>query len=173
MNEAFRDIFTDKRKFFVVLMIVVPFIAYSTYYYAIIIKDAPFKSAEFEYLEFKKFKNGELREYINTKTGEYTFYTTKDSLVHHQITFSNASLHEMHMTMMDILFWNIETVSGDSTMKTLKKIPLYYVKAVYKHKSKTVWYQQYYFENMKLDNRMAQLIRTIEKEAGDTLDQPK
>lgn len=165
MNEAFRDVFTDKRKFFVVLMIVVPFLAYSGYYYYNIFKNAPFRGDQFEYVELKKFRNGSLRETINTKTGEYTYYNSKDSLIHQKINLSASTLHELHLKMMDILFWNIEHVSGDSTMQARKQVPLYYVKAVYDRKTQSVWWQQRYFDDQKLDDRMGELVRTIEEMA--------
>lgn len=169
MNEAFKDVLTDKRKLFVVFMIVVPFFVYSGYYYYNIFKNAPFRGDQFEYVELKKFRNGQLREYINTKSGEYNYYNSKDSLVHQHIDLTHESLHELHTKMMDILFWNIEPVSADTTFQHRKEVPIFMINAVYQRKSKKVWWQQHFFEDQKLDDRMAEMVRSIEGEATDAM----
>lgn len=169
MNEVFKDVFTDKRKLFVVLMIVFPFIVYSGYYYVNIFKNAPFRSDQFEYVELKKYRDGLVREYINTKTGEYNYYTSKDSLVHSHVNLSKSSLHDIHEKMMDILFWNIELVNADTTLQHRKEVPTYVVNAVYQRKSKKVWWQLHFYEDQKLDDRMSEIVRTIEGEATDAM----
>lgn len=170
MNEVFKDVLTDKRKLFVVLMIVVPFIVYSGNYYVHIFKNAPYRGDQFEYVELKKYRNGLLREYINTRTGEYTYYNGKDSLVHQHINLSAKQLHVLHTTFMDVIYWDIEPVNGDTTMQHRKEVPIYMVNAVYQRKSKKVWWQTHYYEDPKLDERMGEVVRSIEAGATEGIE---
>jgi len=157
-----RELYRDKRRLFVVLSIIVPFLAYCGYYYGMMVQNAPYRSDQFVYIEFKEFVHGHLREQLDTRAGKFTYYTKADSLTTKKVRFDHAALKELHFVMMDILFWNVRTISGDSTGRSSGAEPyLYYFKTVYERKTKVVWYQPHYYQDQKLDERMMQLVRTV------------
>lgn len=172
-QNPWNDILTDKRKLFVVFSIVVPFIVYCVYYYASIIRHAPFRYDQFQKLEYRTYRFGKVRSILNSETGEYSYYNRKDSLVHRHIVLTPAEMKEIHEKMRDILFWDMPKVSGDSTQKHRNDVLLVYIKADYKRASKTVWWQKNYFADLTLDGRMSELARFIDTQADEALTRAK
>ncbi len=166
-ENPWKDIFTDKRKLFVVFSIIVPFVVYSGYYYYTIIHHAPFRYDQFQSIEYRTFREGKPRTILLSTSGDYTYYTKKDSLIHTHINLTKAALKDIHETMRDIIFWDIPLIAGDTTQKHRTDVTLVYIKAVYQRASKTVWWQNNYFADRKLDERMNQLCKFIDQKAAE------
>lgn len=168
-QNPWKDIFTDKRKLFVVFSIIVPFIVYTVYYYSTIIGHAPYRYDQFKRFEFRTYRFGKPRTILVSQTGEFTFYNKKDSLVHAHVRLTAADLKDIHETLRDIIFWDMPTVAGDSTQKHRTDVTLVYLKVVYQRASKTVWWQDNYFADRKLDERMGQIVKYIDSRASEAL----
>ena len=69
------------KKIFLFLCIVVPFLLYSAYYYAHMIKNAPYKFSEFDHIRFEYGDGDTLMNQYDSRTGAYQYLTKDDSLV--------------------------------------------------------------------------------------------
>jgi len=168
-QNPWKDILKDPRKLFVIFSIVVPFIVYSVYYYATLISHAPYRYDQFMGFEYKTFRNGQMRTHINSKTGEFSYFNRKDSLIQTKIQISSSELKDIHEKLRDIIFWDIPLVAGDSTQKHRTDVLLVYLKVKYKRAEKTVWWQDNYFADRKLDERMAEISTYINSKASEAL----
>ena len=69
------------KKIYLLLTIVVPFIAYCFFYYRPIISNAPFRSDEFVSFQYKWGAGNDLPNSYDSKTGDFQYLNAKDSLV--------------------------------------------------------------------------------------------
>ncbi|ADY51799.1 hypothetical protein Pedsa_1231 [Pseudopedobacter saltans DSM 12145] len=151
---------SDKaKKIFLAITIIVPFVLYCTYYYGKMIKNAPYKFAEFEYLELKAGVGEKYEKSYNSKTQDYQFVTVSDSVINKKVKLSKDDLLYLHRKAAELGFW-------DWPAKMLGKkddSPRYYLEFVYQRKSKTIELDADFNENTRLKDAALQLIKTVEK----------
>src|SRR5258708_11761230 len=106
------------RKIFLILTVVVPFLAYCVYYYAGVFKNAPYKFTEFDSIVFQYGPGDSLINKYNSKTGEYQYVDAHDSLVKMNLHLPKSELLYLHRKAADLGFWDFPSVEmGDTTAK--------------------------------------------------------
>jgi hypothetical protein len=155
---------TDKsKKIFFALTIVVPILAYCFYYYGMMVKNAPYRFADFQYLRFEYGLNDSLVNKYNSKTGAYQYTTRSGKLKTMNMSLSKDNLLYLHRKAADLGFWNFPEVekgdnAGDKKMNTLH----YLIEFVYKDKTKKVLFDQDYNGDPKLKDANMRLIKEIQ-----------
>ena len=128
------------KKIFLAICVIVPFIVYCFVYYSSMIKNAPFRYTDFEYLELTYGTPNEMVNTYNSKTQHYQYLTNDNVLVKDTLKLRDDDLLYLHRKAMEIGFWNVDddmtTVRQDSTQGL--NVPRYILKFVYKEKTKEV-----------------------------------
>lgn len=149
------------KKVFLILSVVVPFIIYSAWYYAPMIRNAPFQEKYFVSLEYSWGMGNKLENAYNSATGNYTYLNQKDSLVSFHIKLSQRDVKYLD-SIADVQgFWNLPSVIAN-TKDDLQNPSLlrYIIKFNYQKKSKEV----VYFPNYSGDVRMKGAFSKMQKE---------
>ncbi len=162
---------SDKgKKIFLIICITVPFLLYCVYYYAIMIKNAPFKFSEFENITIKAETGGQLDKTFSSKTGSYEYINNQDSLVKQTIKLSKDDLLYLHRKAVDLGFWNMsKEMIGDTSGKS----PRYFIEYDYQRKKKIVQIDAAYNGDMKVKGAALELIETINKTINLASDKSK
>jgi len=132
---------TDKSKrIFLAICIIVPFIIYCVVYYSSMIKNAPFRFADFESIEVTYGTPNEMVNTFNSKTGEYHYLTRDNKLMKDTIKMRKDDLLYLHRKAQELGFWNVDdnmtNMKRDTAMN--QEVPRYILKYTYKDKSKEV-----------------------------------
>ena len=132
---------SDKSKrIFLGICIIVPFIIYCVVYYSSMIKNAPYRFADFEAIELTYGTPNEMINKFNSKTGEYQYLTVDNKLVKDTIKMRKDDLLYLHRKAQELGFWNVDDNMTNSKRDTSlnQEVPRYILKYVYKGKSKEV-----------------------------------
>lgn len=137
----FFNVMSDKsKKIFLAICVIVPFIIYCVIYYSSMVKNAPFRYADFESIELSYGYPGEMVNQFNSKTGEYQYLTKDNKIVKDTIKMRDNDLLYLHRKAQELGFWNVDDDMMNHDRDTLVKadIPRYKLKFTYKEKSKEV-----------------------------------
>lgn len=159
-----------KRKIFLVVCIILPFVGYSAYYYAGIIKNAPYRFAEFDHISFEYGPGPDsLVNKYNTKTGQYQYVDNRDSLVKIHMKLASKDLLYLHRKASELGFWDFPVNERGDTTKTSQGHHglRYVIEFSYKRKTKRVVYDKNFDGDPKLKDANEQLIQTIQKVLDD------
>lgn len=132
---------SDKSKrIFLAICIIVPFIIYCVVYYSSMIKNAPFRFADFESIEITYGTPNEMVNTFNSKTGDYQYLTVDNELVKDTIKMRKDDLLYLHRKAQELGFWNVDNDMINSGRDSLasQEVPRYILKYTYKDKSKEV-----------------------------------
>jgi hypothetical protein len=154
------------KKIFLALSIIVPFLFYCVYYYGMVLKDAPYKFAEFESIQYRYGPGDSLVNKFDSKTGAYQYVNSKDSLVKLTLHLTQAELLYLHRKAADLGFWDFpenEMMEKDTVDRAGNKPLHYYIAFNYKRKSKKVMYDKAYNGPEKLIDANGRLIVEIQK----------
>jgi len=155
---------TDKsKKIFFALTIIVPILAYCFYYYGMMVKNAPYRFADFQYLRFEYGLGDSMVNKYNSKTGMYQYTTKSGKLKQMNMQLSKDNLLYLHRKAADLGFWNFPEVergdtTGDKKIKTLH----YLIEFVYKDKTKKVFFDQDFDGDIALKDANMRLIKEIQ-----------
>jgi len=104
------------------------------------IKNAPFRFADFEAIEITYGTPGEMVNTYNSKTRLYQYLTKDNKLVRDTLKMRDDDLLYLHRKVQELGFWNV-----DDDMTTPRKdslegrdVPRFILKYTYKEKSKEV-----------------------------------
>ncbi|HTE00212.1 MAG TPA: hypothetical protein VK668_13055 [Mucilaginibacter sp.] len=161
---------TDRnKKVFLTLCITVPFLAYCIYYYSHMIKNAPYKFTEFDSISFQYGPGDSLVNKYNSKTGEYQYVNTRDSIVKMKLHLTREDLLYLHRKAADLGFWDFPSMElGSTAIKHNGAKPLRYViEFKYKRKSKKVTFDESFNGDPKLIDANIQVIKEIQKVLQD------
>lgn len=167
---------TDRsKKIFLAICLTVPFLLYCIYYYSIMIKNAPYKFAEFDHMSIQYGTGDSLVNKYNSKTGDYQYLTNKDSLVKKHLRLTKADLLYLHRKAAELGFWDFPTREVNDTLKITSgpKPPRYLIEFSYKRKTKKVLFDEAYDGNPKLKDANEQLIKQIQQVLNDADDRQK
>ena len=154
---------SDKsKKIFLALSIIVPFMLYCMYYYGMMIKNAPYKFAEFEYLTFKYGLGDSLENQYNSKTQVYQYLNDRDSLVKTKVKLTKDDLLYLHRKAADLGFWNFPSDMKATGVIDGKQQPRYYLEFVYKRKSKRINFDIDYAGKPELKDAVRRLITEVD-----------
>ena len=152
------------KKIFLLLTITVPFLFYCLYYYGMMVKNAPYKFVEFESIVFQYGEGDSLINKYNSKTGEYQYINTRDSLVKKRLFLRKDDLLYLHRKAADLGFWDFPAQSlGDTAARNGRKPLRYIIEFNYKRKSKRVMFDASFNGPAKLKDANERLIREIDK----------
>jgi hypothetical protein len=153
------------KKIFLISAVVVPFMAYCVYYYAGVFKNAPYKFTEFDSIVFEYGPGDSLVNKYNSKTGDYQFVDTRDSVVKMHLHLSKDELLYLHRKAADLGFWDFPSVEiGDTTLKHDGTKPIrYLIEFKYKRKTKKVLYDASFNGDTRLVDANQRLIKEISK----------
>ncbi|WP_017259190.1 hypothetical protein [Pedobacter arcticus] len=134
------------------------------------IKNAPFKFAEFENITIKAGSGGYFDKIFSSKTGDYEYINNQDSLVKQKVKLSKDDLLYLHRKAVDLGFWNM---SKDMIADTSGKSPRYFIEYDYQRKKKIVEIDAAYNGDMKVKGAALELIETINKTINIAADKNK
>ena len=147
------------KKIFLAITIIVPFVLYCTYYYGKMIKNAPYKFTEFEYIILKAGIGEKYEKIYNSKSQDYQYINLSDSLVQKKVKLNKDDLLYLHRKAAELGFWD-----WPSEMLGKKEdSPRYYLEFAYQRKKKVIELDADFNENQKLKDAALQLIKTVEK----------
>jgi len=155
---------TDKtKKIFFAATIIVPIILYCVYYYGMMIKNAPYRFSDFQYIKFEYGLGDSLVNKYNSKTGAYQYLTRSGKLKTLTLHLTKDDQLYLHRKAADLGFWNFPAVEeGDTYQGKKVKSPKYMMEFVYKEKSKKVIFDQAYNGDLKLKDANMRLIKEIQ-----------
>ncbi|MFZ4863835.1 hypothetical protein ACL9RF_16810 [Sphingobacterium sp. Mn56C] len=127
------------------------------------IKNAPFRFADFESIEITYGTPGEMLNSYNSKTQIYTYLTKDDKLVTDTLKLRNDDLLYLHRKAQELGFWNVDndmtTVRKDSTEG--RNVARYILKFTYKEKSKEVTLDADYDGTQKMKDAAKSTIDAV------------
>lgn len=156
MSDRFKRIFLG-------LSIVVPFLIYALYYYGMMVKNAPYKFAEFEELTFKYGLGDSLANSYNSRTMEYQYLNESDSIVKKKVKLTKDDLLYLHRKAADLGFWNFPAKMEGSSAETGTIQPHYYLEFKYERKTKHIDFDVDYAGKPKLKDAVRQLIEVVDE----------
>lgn len=150
------------KKIFLAVCITLPFLIYCVYYYSIMIKNAPYKFTEFESFSYQFGPRGSLQNTYDSKTGNYQYVDSKDSVVRAKLHLRDDDLLYLHRKAAMQGFWDFpKDETGDSVKNGMQPLR-YVIEFKYKRKSKRVVFDQNYVGDPKLIDANKQIIKEIE-----------
>lgn len=130
---------TKAKKIFLLLTIVIPFLAYCVIYYTPIIRNAPFRSDEFVSFQFKWGPGNVMENSYDSATGKYEYLNASDSLVRTNVKLRQNDIIYLHNKANELGFWNFpDIIANAGTDLKTSKVLRYEILFNYKRKSKKV-----------------------------------
>ncbi|RZK12998.1 MAG: hypothetical protein EOO43_18340 [Flavobacterium sp.] len=156
------------KKIFLALTIIVPFLAYCVFYYMPILRNAPFKSTEFDSFQFKWGVGNTLDNIYDSATGDYQYVDRRDSIVRTNVKLRSNDMIYLHSKANELGLWNFPDVvaNAGSDLKS-PKVLRYEIQFNYKRKTKKVIYMTDYNEIPKLRDVAAQMTKLISQSIND------
>lgn len=151
------------KKLFIFFTIVVPFLIYSIIYYAPIIRNAPFKAAEFVSLTYKWGVGEHLDNTYNSATGEYRYLDRNDSLVVKQVKLTSDDIQALDKVAHIQGFWNLPAYVANNEDVRSPRVLRYEITFHYKRKSKNVTYMADFKGSQKMKDAFVQVQKSIEQ----------
>lgn len=150
------------KKIFLALSIILPMIVYCYIYYRPIIKNAPFRKADFVSMQYSWGVKDTLENHYNSVNGEYRYITSKDSLIQKKIFLTSDEILYLHVKANELGLWNFPDTLGSRGEKS-KSVPRYNIQFNYKEKSKHVLVYGDFDGNPKLLDAAVQMRKVIEE----------
>jgi len=159
---------TKAKKIFLLLTIVIPFLAYCVIYYTPIIRNAPFRSDEFISFQFKWGLGNNLVNSYDSATGEYKYLDAKDSLIKTNVKLRETDIIYLHNKADELGYWNFpDQIVNAGTDLNKSKVLRYVFKFNYKRKSKQVIFVTDYNDIPKLRDVAGQMEKLVEGTIND------
>jgi hypothetical protein len=161
---------SDKtKKIFLGLSIAVPFLLYCVYYYGQVISEAPYKFAEFDSFVFQYGTRDSMLNKYDSKTGDYQYLNSRDSLVKIHLHVTKDDLLYLHRKAADLGLWEFPSDErGDSTSLVNGRKPVrYLIVFKYKRKSKKVIFDSDFYGDLRLKDANIRLIKEIQTVLAD------
>ena len=151
------------KKIFLGICILTPFLLYSGYYYSKMIRNAPYRFADFEYITFRYGLEDSLENRYYSRTGEYIFLNRADSLVKTNVKLRKDDLLYLHRKAVNLGFWNFPEEMPAAPDYQHQKSPKYYLEFAYKEKTKRLMFDAAYNQNPKLKDAAKTLISEVDQ----------
>lgn len=159
---------TKAKKIFLALTIVVPFLAYCVIYYTPMLRNAPFRSAEFVSIVYQWGPGNKLENSYNSATGAYQYVDARDSVVKTNVKLRPDDILYLHRKANELGLWNFpEVIANQGTNLDSSKVLRYVIQFNYKRKSKKVIFVTDYNEIPKLRDLAKQMTGLISKSIND------
>lgn len=156
------------------MSVVVPFLAYAIVYYAPILRNAPFKSADFVSFQYQWGEGPNLQNSYDSATGSYQYLNNKDSLIITHVKLKKDDLLYIHHQASELGFWNFPSlIANKGTDLKTTKVLRYRIQFNYKTKTKTVDFVSDFDEIPKLRDVAVNMKTMLEKSINDAEDRYK
>ncbi|WP_256004705.1 MULTISPECIES: hypothetical protein [Pedobacter] len=156
------------KKIFILFTIVVPFLIYCVIYYTPMLRNAPFKSAEFESIEYKWGVGDKLENSYNSATGEYIYVNVRDSVVRTNVKLRQNDIIYLHNKANELGLWNFpEVIANTGADLKSPRVLRHEIRFNYKRKSKQVTFMADYNEIPKLRDVAGQMIKLVRQSISD------
>lgn len=151
------------KKIFLAICIIVPFVVYCIVYYSSMIKNAPFRFADFESIELTYGTPSEMVNTYNSKTGEYRYLTIDNKLMIDTVRMRKDDLLYLHRKAQELGFWNVDNFMTNESRDPLlnQEVPRFILKYTYKEKSKEVVLDADYEGTEKMKNAAKSTIDAV------------
>ncbi len=146
---------------FIILSIALPFLIYCVYYYSIMIKNAPYRFSDFDSIVFEYGNGDSLVNKFNSKTKDYQYLNSHDSLIRKKLHLRSDDLLILHRKAAELGFWDFPNREVNDSAQ-YKNAPHYLMQFNYKHKSKTVLFDEAFAGDPKLKDANEQMIKAIQ-----------
>ncbi|TAF43321.1 MAG: hypothetical protein EAZ51_06765 [Sphingobacteriales bacterium] len=155
------------KKVFLGCSIALPFFLYCIYYYAMMVKNAPYKFVEFNGIVLKAGIGHHYEKIYDSKTSFYQYKNTNDSTLKAKVKFTKDDLLYLHRKAVELGFWNWPNkMLGPDSLTS----PRYYLEYRYQKKNKIIEIDGSYNSNDKLKQAALQLIKTVDQNISDAED---
>ncbi len=163
---------SDKRKkIFLGICIILPFLIYMVYYYSIMVKNAPYRFSDFESISFKYGLGDSMVNQYDSNTGYYQYVNSRDSLVKTKVKLRKDDLLYLHRKAAELGFWNFpEEIKGERMDANTSNSPRYYLEYKYKDKTKSLIFDVKNNKDPKLNNAAKSLITEVSNMINDVRD---
>jgi hypothetical protein len=159
---------TNAKRIFLLLTIVVPFLAYCIIYYTPIIRNAPFRSNEFVSFTYKWGMGNDLVNSYNSATGEYQYLDKRDSLIKTNVKLRQNDIIYLHNKANELGYWNFpDVIANAGTDLNKSKVLRYVFQFNYKRKSKKVIFVTDFNDIPKLGDVAGQMRTLVENTIND------
>lgn len=148
---------------FLGLCIIGSFLIYCAYYYANMVKNAPFRYSDFEYIAIQYGTRDSMLNTYNSATQEYNYLNRNNEVVKKKLKLSSDDLLFLHRKAMEMGFWNVDDDMTTSRTDSLdgKDIPRYILEYKYKEKGKKVTLDADYPGNQKMKDAAKTTIEKV------------
>ncbi|MFD1255411.1 hypothetical protein ACFQ3S_01265 [Mucilaginibacter terrae] len=155
---------TDKsKKIFFALTVILPIAFYCVYYYGMMIKNAPYRFSDLQYIRFEYGLGDSLINKYDSRTSAYQYVTRSGKLKKLTMRITNEDKLYLHRKASDLGFWNFPAVEeGDTYQGKKLKSPRYLIEFAYKNKVKKVLFDQAYNGDVNLKDANLRLIKEIQ-----------
>jgi hypothetical protein len=151
------------KKIFLALSIALPFLFYCFYYYGIMLKNAPYKFAEFDSITFNYGMGDSLINKYSSKTGDYEYVNSRDSLIKSHLKLNADDFLILHRKAAELGLWDFPSYIGnDTTVTKPGKSPRYYIQFKYKRRTKTVLFDDAFDGDPKLKDAAEQMVKALQ-----------
>ncbi|WP_437922019.1 hypothetical protein [Sphingobacterium sp. LRF_L2] len=155
---------TKKTKaIFLGLCIIGSFFIYCVFYYSNMLKNAPYRFSDFEYVSIQYGLPDSMLNSYNSATQDYQYLNKDNKVIKTKLKLRDDDLLFLHRKAMEMGFWNV-----DSDMTTVRKdslegkdVPRYIVEYKYKEKGKKVVLDADYPGNQKMKDATKTTIEKI------------
>lgn len=157
------------KKIFLAICIIIPFIVYCYIYYSQMIRNAPYRFADFESFVLRYGEGDNLINEFDSKTGIYRYIDRRDSLVTDTVRLRKDDLQHLHGKAAQLGFWNLPedmTVQADGRKPT----PRFYLQYNYKEKSKAVTLDANFEGNPKMLEAAKSVVDEVIRVINDARD---
>lgn len=159
------------KKIFLAICIITPFLLYCVYYYSIMVKNAPYRFADFESITFNYGLGDSLINRFESKSGAYQYVDSRDLLIKTTVRLRKDDLLYLHRKAAELGFWNFpDEISAENNPNKSTNSPRYYIEFKYKNKTKHVLYDAQNTENPKLNDAAKSLITEVSNMINDRRD---
>jgi len=146
--------------------VIVPFLMYCVYYYSGMVKNAPYRFADFESIVFKYGEPDHMLNEYNSANNHYQYLNKKDSLIVDTLILRKDDLLYLHRKAQELGFWNLpDEMLGTAALEGKKnsQVPRYYLAFKYKEKTKVVTMDADFVGNEKMRDAAKSVIDEVNK----------
>ncbi len=148
---------------FLGLCIIGSFFIYCVFYYSNMIKNAPYRFSDFEYITISYGTRDSMLNQYNSATQDYQYLNRSNQVVKQKLKLTDDDLLYLHRKAMEMGFWNV-----DDDMTTPRKdslegrdVPRYTLEYKYKEKRKQVTLDADYAGNQKMKDATKTTIEKV------------
>lgn len=154
---------SKSKRIFLAICVIVPFIIYCWVYYSSMVKNAPYRFADFENLELTYGTPDSMLNKYNSKDAVYQYLTKDNRVMKDTVRMRKDDLLYLHRKAMELGFWNVDDdmTTPRENPEEGKNVPRYILRYTYKEKSKEVTLDADYNGTQKMKDAAKSTIDAV------------